>query len=58
MRVPVAHVLEPGSCPRIFQQHAKNHDKYTTAHHGLLENEDQEKNKASIMAVISAVLLE
>ena len=36
MRVPTAHVYEPGS-------YAGNHDKYTTAHPGPLGHEDQGK---------------
>ena len=58
MLAPAAHVYEPGLCPNKYQQHAENRNKYTTAHHGLLDHENQEKNNASIMAVISAVLLE
>ena len=58
MRVPAAHVYEPGICPSKHQQRVENHNRYMTAHHGLLDHVDEEKDNASIMAVISGVLLE
>ena len=44
MRLPAAHAYEPGSCPSKHQQHADNHNKYTTAHHGLLDHEEDQEN--------------
>ena len=58
MRVPAAHVYEPESCPSKHQQHAENHTKYTIARREPLDHVDHRKDNASIMAVISAVLLE
>ena len=60
MRVPAAHVYEPGSCPSKKKQHAENRNKCTTAHPEPQGHEDQGKTmlQSSIMAVVSAVLLE
>ena len=42
--------------PKQIPPTKKNRNRYTTAHQGLRDHED--KNNASIMAVISVVLLE
>ena len=52
-----AHVYELGLCPNKYQQRAKNRTKYTTAHQ-VTGPRGPRKDNASIIAVISAVLLE
>ena len=51
-----AHVHEAGSGPSKHKQHAENRHKCTTAHPEPQCHEDQEKDNASIMTVISTVL--
>ena len=57
MRVPAGHAHEPGSCPSKYYRHVENQIKYTTAHPATGPWRPR-KDNASIMAVISAVLLE